>query len=776
MPFGSVGRAAWCVVVLSAVGLRTGFAAQIADDRPCRTDYAIQARYDEPERKITGTETITWVNESRDDVPDLWFHLYWNAFANDRSTHLSASGNVRGGGFKSDDWGWTRITSLVVGGQELVDKVEFVSPDDRRAEDHTVARVQLPKLASRGDVVIAQVKWEARMPRVRVRTGYKDDFLFVAQWFPKLGVYETGNGWNCHQFHASTEFFSDYGTYDVELDLPEIYENQIGASGVQTTPSRGAAGRVKVRFAAPSDADRTSVDRTGKKPLVHDFAWTADPQYVKYEATFHFDEWAARYPEEVDRVALALGRGRDEMRLRDVNVTVLLQPEHADQKQRHFDATCTALFFYGLWWGEYPYEHVTCVDPAWGAPAGGMEYPTLFTGGSSMFTKPSMHSPESVVVHECGHQFWYGLVGNNEFEAAWLDEGFNTFTQDEALWMRYGMSTRTTSFAGLPFDGVALGAQPGGGALADVLCGKRATLPWGLTIEPLKSSAFVDWWRDQPLFSFGRQRVDPRDGERTGYLSDPDTDPIDKAAWLYCDRNSYRTNSYRRTATALRSLQGLVGSDRFVRGMRSYAERWRYKHPYPQDFFDAFSQGAKVDVAWYFEVAFRSTATLDWSVNVSQSQVEEPLGWFPGPDGKYQKAAAKSTKASAPPASEKPRVAAQDAQPSEWKIDVLVKRKGDFILPLTVALTYADGMAETVTWSREEQARATWWRPLAARPNSRAKLVSAVIDPDRRYSFDANLADNEWHEAVDHAAPLRWSERVFEQYTSLLHWWGGLGG
>jgi hypothetical protein len=753
--------------------------AQNADDRPCRADYRIQARYEEEERRLHGQLTVTWTNESRDVVPDLWFHAYWNAFANSETTHLTGSGgSLRGVAVGDDEWGWQQILSVTADGTDVTPSLEWMSPDDQRAEDRTVFRVRLPKAARPGEVVTATVKWEARIPRLRRRTGYKDDFLFMAHWFPKLGVYETGNGWNCHQFHAMTEFFSDYGTYDVELDLPAYYQDHTGASGVQDGPTQGGSGRFVVRYAAPSDKDRERAGRDGRLPLVHEFAWTADRHFVKYEDTFHFDAWAARFPDEVARVALALDRTEEEMRLRDVAVTVLLQPEHAAQGRRHFEATCTALFFYGLWWGEYPYEHVTCVDPAWGGgAAGGMEYPTLFTGGTRMFTRTAMMTPESVVVHECGHQFWYGLVGNNEFEAAWLDEGFNTYSQNEALWLRYGMSIATTDFASLPYDGVAVGRKPGGSAVADALSGRRFQLPWIGAID-VRGSGLVDWWRDQPLLAYGRQRSDPREGERVGYLQDPDTDPVDTPAWQYCDRESYRTNSYRRTAAALRSLQGLVGDARFLRGMRTYSERWRFRHPYPQDFFDAFQEGAKADIAWYFEQAFRSTATVDWRVEVAQERTKPPRGWFPDDEGRWVKLSPQDKEKGGDAAldADGETPAAEPPAPGGWKPRVVVQRKGELLLPLTLELNWSDGASERLVWAREDQAHSTWWKPLEDRAPSRRKLVSARIDPDRRYQFDRNLADNEWHDAVDSAAPLRWAERVFAQYLHGLHGIGGLGG
>lgn len=762
--------------------------AQNADDRPCRADYTIRARYEEEGRKLHGDLTVRWTNESRDTVPDLWFHAYWNAFANSETTHMvGTNGTLRGGPVDEGEWGWQRIVSVSVDGVDQTSSLEWTSPDDQRAEDRTVFRVRMPRAAKPGEVVTASVRWEAQVPRVRRRTGYKDDFLFMAQWFPKLGVYESRNGWNCHQFHTSTEFFSDFGTYDVELDLPSAYQDRTGASGVQDGPTTGGGGRFTVRYAAPSDKDRERAERSGRSPLVHDFAWTADRHYVKYEDTFHFDEWAARFPDEVARVALALDRTRDEMRLRDVAVTVLLQPEHASQGRRHFEATCTALFFYGLWWGEYPYEHITCVDPAWGGGgAGGMEYPTLFTAGTRLFARAAMQVPESVTVHEAGHQFWYGIVANNEFEASWLDEGFNTFAQSDALWLRYGHSISTTDFAGVPYDGVPVAREPGGSAIADALSGKRVTLPWVGTIEPLRGSGFVDWWREQPLLTYGRQRTDPRETERTGYLQDPDTDPVDMPAWKYCDRASYRSNSYRRTASALRSLQGLVGDARFLRGMRTYSERWRFRHPYPQDFFDAFQEGAKADIGWFFEQAFRSTATVDWRIEVAQERVRPPRGWFPDEAGRWieRKPGAKDPGSRAGTAdggttdgdAAQPEAGDESLGAAGWRAQVTVRRRGDLLLPLTLELNWDDGTSERVVWAREDQAHSTWWRPLEDRASGRRKLVSARIDPDRRYQFDRDLSDNEWHDATSVAAPLRWSERVLAQYLHGLHSWGGLGG
>jgi hypothetical protein len=322
-----------------------------------------------------------------------------------------------------------------------------------------------------------------------------------------------------------------------------------------------------------------------------------------------------------------------------------------------------------------------------------MEYPTLFTGGTQRFTKRSMQEPESVTVHEAGHQFWYGLVGNNEFEAAWLDEGFNTFSQNQALWFQYGPRVATTRFVGLPFEGVPIARSPGGSVISDWLTGRRFSLPRSITLEPLRVDGFLDWWRDQPLLSYGRQLTDPRDTERINYLTDPDADPVDRLGWMYRDHQSYRVNSYRRTATALRSLEGLVGSDNFLRGMRNYSEQWRYRHPYPQDFFNAFLEGAKVDVGWYFEQAFRSVATLDWRVDVAQKQLSDPRGWFPATDGSWVKLGRDGESGGDEDADDESDHAGKDATGQAGSADVAVARKRSKEWIVDVVVTPGDAAA-----------------------------------------------------------------------------------
>ena len=117
--------------------------------------------------------------------------------------------------------------------------------------------------------MVFKIKFKATFPEVVARTGYKRTFLLAGQWFPKVGVFWNG-AWNCHQFHAMTEFFADFGTYDVKITLPKNYI--IGATGVQTSDTDSGNGTKTVAFHAED---------------VHDFAWTADPNFKVLESTFN---------------------------------------------------------------------------------------------------------------------------------------------------------------------------------------------------------------------------------------------------------------------------------------------------------------------------------------------------------------------------------------------------------------------------------------------------------------------------------------------------------
>ncbi|MBK7134572.1 MAG: hypothetical protein IPH69_17670 [Bacteroidales bacterium] len=240
-----------------------------------QTYYKIDAKLDVTGKIVNGDMVTYWVNKSTDIVPDVQMHMYLNAFSSSSSTFFK--GGSRFPATSESDYGWIDIIAISdKSGRDLNSAMEFISPDDGNPDDKTVLKINLPQPAKPGDTVFLNISFKSKLPSNIIRTGAKDDYFFVAQWFPKFGVYEPAGmrfavkgGWNCHQFHAHSEFYSNHSVYDVTITLPKEYV--VGAGGMLMKES-------------DADADlKTLVFRA--EDLV-DFAWTAWPGYAVFT-----DEW-----------------------------------------------------------------------------------------------------------------------------------------------------------------------------------------------------------------------------------------------------------------------------------------------------------------------------------------------------------------------------------------------------------------------------------------------------------------------------------------------------
>ena len=376
--------------------------------------YVIDAKYDPDKHSVDATETLTYHNLTGQPLDRFPFHLYLNGFQ-PKATWVHEAhrdGNFRTSTFEDawdpKDTGSNDVTSLeVVGMGDLTKQMKFVSPDDGNPDDKTVFEVQLPRPVAPGEDVVFKMKFHAVFPEVIARTGYKRTFLLAGQWFPKVGVWWHG-AWNCHQFHAMTEFFADFGTYDVKVTLPKSYV--IGATGVQTGETQNADGTKTVAFHAED---------------VHDFAWTADPNFKVVNSQFDGS-------------------------VGGVKIRLLTYEGHKSSWDRYITIMQRTMKRFDDWYGPYPYAQITVVDPPHGATeAGGMEYPTFITGDTAWWAfKGQYLFPEGVTEHEFGHQYWYGMVATNEFENAWLDEGINSYTEAKVLDDIYGRDTSVLDLLG----------------------------------------------------------------------------------------------------------------------------------------------------------------------------------------------------------------------------------------------------------------------------------------------------------------------------------------
>ena len=359
--------------------------------------YTIGAKIDVTRKTVDATETLTYKNLTGQPLTTFPFHLYLNAFQPD-STFTSET--HFGGGNRDTDLessypdkkrGSITISHLEADGfGDLTGALHFIAPDDNNANDKTVAELTLPRPVAPGESITFRMNFHDVFPESVERNGYKRDFLMGGQWFPKVGVFwrspqHPEGAWNCHQYHSSTEFFADFGTFDVSLTLPRNYT--VGASGVPTGDHTNSDGTRTLSFYGED---------------IHDFAWAASPHFTVTNGTY----LSSMGPVQVHVLALA---------------------SHPKAGQRYLDILLSSLKQFDQRYGPYPYKVLTLIDPEPGSAMEGMEYPTLITGGTSWFDPT--HITEVTAEHEFGHQYWYGMVATNEFEEAWLDEGINSYTE-----------------------------------------------------------------------------------------------------------------------------------------------------------------------------------------------------------------------------------------------------------------------------------------------------------------------------------------------------------
>ena len=372
--------------------------------------YNISAHINVTKKTVDATEALTYKNLTGEPLTTFPFHLYLNAFQAD-STFTSET--HFGGGIRASDaaneYPARNVGSITISHLEadsfgdLTESLHFVAPDDHNANDKTVAELQLPRPLPPGASITFHITFHDQFPESVARNGYKRDFLMGGQWYPKLGVFWKGK-WNCHQYHSTTEFFSDFGTFNVSLTLPKNYT--VGASGVPTGDHLNTDGTRTLSYYGED---------------IHDFAWAASPHFTVTNGTF----------------LSSMG---------PVQIHVLALESHPGAGQRYLDIIRSSMKQFDTRYGPYPYKILTVIDPEPGSEMEGMEYPTLITGGTSRFD--FTYITEITAEHEFGHQYWYGMVATNEFEDAWLDEGINSYTEVKVTGAILG---RDTSFVRFPW-------------------------------------------------------------------------------------------------------------------------------------------------------------------------------------------------------------------------------------------------------------------------------------------------------------------------------------
>ena len=645
--------------------------------------YSIDAELDPVKHTLRGKQQLTWRNRSAQPVCSVYVHLYLNGFDGPGSTFMTEQ-RASSTGFRSNvstkdgEFGYIRLDKVVQNGAPA--KWTFVQPDGGPKTDRSVARIDLPQPVAPGATTTLDIDFFDQLPRVVARTGYYGSFHLVAQWFPKIGVLElpgergaTAPRWNAHEFHLHSEFYADYGSYDVRITVPKDYT--VGATGQLTGKPAERGGKVTHRYVQHD---------------VHDFAWTADKRYAKPLVK----TWNGP--------------------LGPVEVKVLYTPEYESNAEPVLQATIDSLDYFSKTLGPYPYRTATAVVPPYGAKeAGGMEYPTFFTADSTTMVAPGSIGRwmlDFVTVHEFGHGYFYGILGSNEFEEPMLDEGMNEY------WDQRMMTGRKQDLA--------------------------LEMPW------------TRW------FNIGF-RIPPFQMERLGAsLADP-ADPLGRNSWTRLSSGSYNT-VYSRTATTMRQIEVLVGTPAMERAMKLYYERWKFRHPSLADLRDTLAEGtgkpAIVNAA--FDAYIYGTGRTDDRVESLSSNEVLPLPGYYEYKGRQVLVGSKAIDK----AIEKHRKAWKDKHPDAKAGQgafpyrtVVVVRRDAAKPPQVLRIRFADGSHRDFPVASQE----SWQRVVVT---TRAKAVSAELDPDHLLWMDANKLNDSRTLEAQPAASRRW----FGDFAALL--------
>ena len=364
-------------------------------------NYSIDLFLDTNLKQVKANQRINFVNPSSDTIHTMLFHMYYNAFKNNQSSfNQEADRFMKSNTDENQEdgqWSWINIKKVQDAfGNNLIDSLHYISPDDSNHYDQTVLQLRLQEPILPFQSYQVDVEWDSKIPKSGVRTGYNRNYYFMVQWYPKLGVYEpsgtrfaTKGQWNCHQYHANTDYYSDFGVYDVRMNVPQDYI--VAASGYQ------------IKQELDSNAQRSIYTYLAEDVI--DFAWTANPDFI-----VHSELWQG------------------------IQIKLLVMPEHECNKDRFLEAAKHTLSFFESYLEKYPYPSLTIVSPPYyGLFSGAMEYPTLFTAPTLCILPPNIRTTETITMHELTHQYFMQILATNEQEEAWMDEGFTAFFEAKMM-------------------------------------------------------------------------------------------------------------------------------------------------------------------------------------------------------------------------------------------------------------------------------------------------------------------------------------------------------
>ncbi|MEA3286402.1 MAG: M1 family metallopeptidase [Candidatus Marinimicrobia bacterium] len=504
--------------------------------------YNMDVSLDTEAKILSATSRLLYVNNSPDSLDHLFMHLYHNAY--NEGTIAAAVWADYGDTFDKEK-GWTGI------------KINQVSTDSIDLKylirDDTILDISLNQTLAPGDTLSFELDWISLIHPHIDRSGWEDKQYDFAQWYPKFVVYDE-NGWHDDPFGDWGEFYGEFGDFTVHLDLPA--EQIVGATGVviegdpgwvdvtvdtsQTWTKWVNAYKVTRSEALEKLDSNARREVTFSATNVHDFAWLCSPDFVYEHASWNGIDIHALFTTKV---------GEDWTR--DV-----------------VEDGVSAIRWLSNKFGAYPWPQMTISKALLG---GGMEYPMLIMDASES---------ESLIVHEIGHNWFYGLFASDELDDAWLDEGSTTF------------QTRWYQEHFYPDNGYAISRK-------HITAFEDEHLPRQMYLESALKSTIR-------------------------YMQSPRNEPIATHSFDFTNYGSYRTNVYTKASLMLHSLKEYLGEDRFLAGMRLYYDLWALKHVNEGRFIKAMEDATGEELDWFFDQWLHTIKYVDYGLNSWNTETVAP--------------------------------------------------------------------------------------------------------------------------------------------------------
>ncbi len=502
----------------------SGLSAQEAvrqSDWQQRVDYEIHVELDDSAHMLDGQICITYTNNSPNDLRRIFIHAWPNAYEDNNTPfarQLVENGKLDFQFAKESDRGWMRDMKFVVDGKPVRWEYDSLRKD--------VCVLYLNRWLFSGEKAVITTPFRVKIPGRFSRFGHAGQNYQITQWFPKPAVYDV-NGWNPISYHDQGEFYSDFGSFDVSISVPENYV--VAATGELMDQKEWDF--IEHRIANPIDPEMDIPSATKLKTLhykqdsIHDFAWFAGKNLNIESSEVEIEGHTIR--------------------------TLGFAPK------QDFDYTSwieRGLKYYSEHIGPYPYDYCSVVYGALEA-GGGMEYP--------MITVISAEQQE-VVVHEVGHNWFYGILGSNEKRYPWMDESLNSY-----------FDSRATSF--LSFRHASL---------------ERPTII-------------------SNLFNINDFFL----GIGAMYSERQETHQAIGASSLEFTEMNYGTMVYGKGALVLKHLEAYLGTEMMDSCFKEYYETWKFRHPLPGDMQDVFERTSGTDLTWFFRDVINTEKHIDYAID-----------------------------------------------------------------------------------------------------------------------------------------------------------------